>query len=503
MKAFFFLIFLSIFSCPVAAQSQSADSGSISAIISEKGLNFVKDLLIEQELRALVPLKLKDVEKSIRIPLIGSVYVSLANITVLEVSVSSSTVHPGDTGVVIVASGATANLSMDWRYSYRTWLTPVEISDKGSALVQVEGMQVGLTISMKTRNGTLQLTVLECGCSMKDLSITLEGGASWFYQGFVIAFEDQIRSAMESAITKKITEGTSKLDLFLRSLPKEINVDNNVALNVTFMNDPILGDSSVEFDINGLFIPSDKVALPRNSYESSQTSISCLGAPRMLGISLDETVFTSAAAVYFQAGSMHWLVDKVPDQSLLNTASWKFIIPQLYWKYPNDDMELNITLISPPVMRIKPEGIGATITAEMTANVLHKSESIPVACIMVVVSVSGVVEISGNNLAGKAELNDFTLSLKWSKVGNFHMYLIQGVMKVFLNTVFIPLVNSHLKQGFPLPIIHGFTLQDAEILTSSSKIVVCSDVVFTNSNSLMRFLLQNYSSMLRLRNQWK
>lgn len=41
------------------------------------------------------------------------------------------------------------------------------------------------------------------------------------------------------------------------------------------------------------------------------------------------------------------------------------------------------------------------------------------------ISASGFVEVSGNNLAGEAGLDDFTLSLKWSKVGNFHMYLVQ------------------------------------------------------------------------------
>lgn len=81
---------------------------------------------------------------------------------------------------------------------------------------------------------------------------------------------------------------------------------------------------------------------------------------------------------------MHWLVDKAPDQSLLNTSRWKFIIPQLYRKYPNDDMDLNITLISPPIIRIEPDGIGATITADMTVNVLNASNRIPVACVTAV-----------------------------------------------------------------------------------------------------------------------
>ena len=37
---------------------------------------------------------------------------------------------------------------------------------------------------METQNGTLELTVIECGCYMKDMVITLDGGASWFYQGY-------------------------------------------------------------------------------------------------------------------------------------------------------------------------------------------------------------------------------------------------------------------------------------------------------------------------------
>lgn len=489
----FLLLLLSVFSL----SQSSDDDGFISAVISEKGLNFVKDLLIEQELQELVPLKLPVIEKSIKIPLIGIVHMSIANLTLSYLNVTDSTVHPGDSGVVIVVSGATANLSMDWRYSYSTWVfVPIEISDKGSAFVQVEGLEVGLTIAMKNRKGTLELAVTECGCYVKDLSITLEGGESWFYQGFVNAFEDQIRSAVETAITKKITEGVSKLQLLLQSLPKKIDVDDGVALNVTFVNDPIFGDSSIEFDINGLFIPSYEVVLPRHSYKEALSSISCLGASKMLGISLDEAVFNSASLVFFQAGSMHWLVDKVPEQSLLNTARWRFIIPQLYRKYPNDDMVLNFTVTAPPVIRIEAQEIGATIIADMTVNVLDAGNSIPVACITVNVAASGVVEVSGNNLAGKAELNDFSLNLKWSDIGNFHMYLIQGVIRVFLNTVFMPLVNSHLRKGFPLPIIHGFTLQDASILISSSKITVCSDVVFSNSASeVMRFPLQTFSSL--------
>jgi hypothetical protein len=46
----------------------------------------------------------------------------LSNITIYSVNISSSYVETGNPGLVLVASGATASLSMKWAYSYSTWL---------------------------------------------------------------------------------------------------------------------------------------------------------------------------------------------------------------------------------------------------------------------------------------------------------------------------------------------------------------------------------------------
>lgn len=81
---------------------------------------------------------------------------------------------------------------------------------------------------------------------------------------------------------------------------------------------------------------------------------------------------------------MTWTVDKVPEQSLLNTAGWKYIVPQLYKKYPNDDMQLNITSTSPPRVLVAPDKIGAFVTLDMVIEVLDANEIIPVACLSMV-----------------------------------------------------------------------------------------------------------------------
>ncbi|XP_043691556.1 putative BPI/LBP family protein At1g04970 [Telopea speciosissima] len=481
--AFFFLL-MPFFFVSASTHLQSTEEGLISTVITEKGLAFAKDILIEKAISSLTPLKLPQIEEFVKVPFLGSVHFGLSNITIYRVDVPYSDVKPGDTGMSIVASGATANLSMNWFFSYSTWLYPVTISDNGHASVQVEGIEVGLTLGLENRQGTLELSNMECGFYVKDISITLDGGASWLYQGFVDAFEEQIRSSVETAITKKIKEGIMKLDSLLKTLPKEIHVDETAALNVTFVNEPVFSNSSVGFEIDGLFTAADKVVSPGKYSMNSQLPAFCKCPTKMLEISLDEAVFNSVSNVYYNAELMHWIVDKVPNQSLLNTASWKYIIPQLYKMYPNDDMILNVSFSSPPVIKISSDNIDSTVYSDMTIDVLNNNETIPVACISLVVSASGSVDISGNYLVGYVGLVDFTMSLKWSKIGNFHMYLIQSVMRTLLKTVFFPYVNVQLKKGFPLPIIRGFTLQNADIFCDNSQIVVCSDVVFTNSNEL-------------------
>lgn len=95
-------------------------------------------------------------------------------------------------------------------------------------------------------------------------------------------------------------------------------------------------------------------------------------------------LLTSETFVCVQAKFMQWIVNEIPDQSLLNTAGWRFIVPQLYKKYPNDDMNLNISLSSPPVTRISSNDIDATVYADLIIDVLEADDVIPVACISLV-----------------------------------------------------------------------------------------------------------------------
>jgi len=112
----------------------------------------------------------------------------------------------------------------------------------------------------------------------------------------VDAFQGSIGSAVENAISKKIKEEIVKLDSLLQSLPKQIPIDHVAALNATFVDSPVLSNSFIELEINGLFTATDDFAVPRSSLFYNCPA-------KMIGISLHEDVFNTAGLVYLNVSS--------------------------------------------------------------------------------------------------------------------------------------------------------------------------------------------------------
>ncbi|XP_058788107.1 putative BPI/LBP family protein At1g04970 [Vicia villosa] len=481
MAPFNLFFLLHLLFIPASGYVQPFEDGFISGVISNKGLDFAKDLLVEKGIESIVLLKLPEIENSAQVSLVGTAKVVLSDITIKDVQVNSSTsLRIGESGIVVVVSGATADLSMKWKYTVSSWLIPIGISDSGTASIKVKGMQVGLTLNLKNQDqeGRLKLSLLDYGCYVGDLSIKLDGGAAWLYQLLVDAFEDNIASSVEEGISGKIKEGITKLDNVLQALPKQISLDETAALNVSFVGNPVLSNSSVAIAINGLFTRTSDILAPQNYKKGYKVSSACGGLPKMMKISIHENVFKSASLVYFNAGKMQLIIDELPDQAFLNTAEWRFIVPQLYKRYPNDDMQINVSASSPPFIQVGYQDIGATVSVDITINVLEGGEAIPVACISVDISASCSVEILGNNIAGRIRLQNFSAYLKWSKIGKLRIHLIQSLVSSALKTIVVPYLNRQLKSGYPLPTVDDYGLQNSIILYNYPWISVCSDASF-------------------------
>jgi lipopolysaccharide-binding protein len=201
---------------------------------------------------------------------------------------------------------------------------------------------------------------------------------------FVYAFDDEIRGAIESAISTAIISGAGKLDTFLLELPRILPIDDTSAIDVTVVDDPFVGPTFLSVAAKGEFVSLKQPTLPPQPDHSLSPGIFCKDSAKMVTIALCDYVINSAAEVYYEAGALDWFVDKLPQQSLLNTAFWKWVIPQLYKKYPNEDMALDFSVSGAPQVDFTKDGANALAAADLTILVKTDNGSVPVACLSMV-----------------------------------------------------------------------------------------------------------------------
>lgn len=94
-----------------------------------------------------------------------------------------------------------------------------------------------------------------------------------------------------------------KLDSLLQSLPKQITVEDIVVMNVTFAGNPVLSNSSIELEINGLFAATDDLVSNIHLRELSEQD-SCNPYDKMVEMSFHENVFNSLSSVLFDVSFM-------------------------------------------------------------------------------------------------------------------------------------------------------------------------------------------------------
>lgn len=455
------------------------DSPGIWITISQKGLDYVKDVLVTQILQAEIPLHLPDMTKSASLAFVGEINASFTNVTLVRAEVHDSAITLGNAGIAVQGSRAIANLTLNWEFTYTTGWLPNPISDRGAADIRVRGMQAGASVNIRELGGALDLIILQCGTYIDDLEVQLNGGTSWLYQWLINEFEDHIRATVEDQLTAQLRMAIEELNFFLHGLQQLVPVDETSELNFTIVDQPIIRPTSLSIGVNGDFVSLMVESSLRRKSSRMPPGLVCSGDMKMVTIGLSELVLNSAAAVYYNAGLLNWLVEKVPDQAFLNTSKWKYLIPQLYQQYPNTEMKLNFTVSSCPTVAVTLDGMEGIATAHMIIEVINDSKIVQVACISVAISMNGLAGLNGNNITGQAHLRDLNLTLEWSNVGNIHLVLVKVLVRTLIKDLLLPLLNLSLRRGFPLPIVPSVEFVNGDVKYGDGFILVCTDVQYT------------------------
>lgn len=468
----------------LSAQNWDTDADDTPAIwitLAQRGLDYLKDVLLTQVLETITPLSLPSIRKTASIPIVGDVTASFTNVTLVHAEVPSSTIALGETGVAMQGFNGAANLTLNWQYTYQNIWLPGPVSDAGGADIKVVGMQAGVSVNVQEYMGTLNLSVLQCGTYIDKLDVQLKGESSWLYQWMVNGLEERMRTTIEEQLSGQIQEGVQNLNSYLLDTPQQVQVDDMSELNFTIVSEPIVSPTSLSIGVKGKFngrrvTEPDFKHIPR-----LPPGLVCIGNTKMATIALSESVFKDGAAIYYNADMLNWLIDKVPEQTFLNTSKWKFLIPELYQHYPNEEIKLSFEVSAPPDITLTLDGVDVSAAAHMNIGVVNNDTIVQVACISITASASGLAGLNENNITGQVTLKDLSLDLEWSNVGKIHLALVKVFVKTLVKDALLPFLNLSLKRGFPLPMLPAMKLKDSTVNYGNGFLLVCTDVQYVKN----------------------
>jgi len=131
----------------------SAGVAGIMVTLSESGLNYAKEVLVNEILAEMTPLPLPNATMHVTSP-IGRVDVLMSHIELSGANVSYSDVDLGKIGVTVFAGDVSAGIRFRWQYQYTSSYVPFPVVDGGWADVEV-GILVFLCDCMLCFNGVL------------------------------------------------------------------------------------------------------------------------------------------------------------------------------------------------------------------------------------------------------------------------------------------------------------------------------------------------------------
>ncbi|GAQ91078.1 lipopolysaccharide-binding protein [Klebsormidium nitens] len=472
-----------------AAAPRPPALAGMQASLSSEGLNYVKEVLVQQILQQQLPLVVPDLRVRERSP-IGHVDVVLSHIVLPNMSVPEAHIdlEPAGAVITIFAAGVTANVSLSWAYKVAAQYWPWPMGDAGRGHIEIEGLQTGVSFRLKQAGGGVLLEVVQTGTFIEALHVHLSGGQSWLYNWFIQVLGGKIRAALESAVGGGVAKGVAKLDKFLQTLPQRIPVDQFAAIDATLLRDPLVESASLSFPLSGQFVPT--AGHPPPFTPAPLPFPALCGAERPHAVAtVSAAVLNSAGAVYFAAGQLTWPVDELPAGSpvQLNTRSWRFLLPRLYLQYPDAAMALNISFTAAPVVTLDPDGVAVAAQAAMEMQVLDQAGARQgVAAIGISATFQGAAYVRGNNVTGAVHLDSLQLALLWSHIGDFHMGLIQASVRSVVSLVVLPQVNRRLATGFPLPVVPGVRLRNSSLCYAPDSLIVCTDVEYRDGQEGQR-----------------
>jgi len=363
--------------------------------------------------------------------------------------------------------------------------TALLIQGSGTATIYVT-LKTGVDLVFTNQKGDPVVLVVAVDVQTSHFDIQLHGGDSWFYSVFVGLFHSKIESAFDAAIQQNVKSAIADIQQkYISNLPTVLKVNDVVSINYGLTLEPVNPYTAyyglITNHIGQFFWNGGPTTCIQPSFQMLP-DLGSLGA-RGLQVMLWEGVGSWLACSYFDARLLKYTLDQAdlpPNFPIqLNTSQVQFILPQLYNKYPNDAVVIDIVATSPPGVYISPKGIDLEIRANLTVCVLVKGNKIPAFTLGVHTAIDFLANFSNNNLTANFTNYNVDVYLLWSGIGPFNTSLIAFMVNMLVGQGVMPALNQYGHVGFPVPFLSSkiITLANTNLEYLNGYLIINTDFV--------------------------
>lgn len=465
-------MFLSLIVVFLHLSCTCGENPAVQIMLTNKGLQYGKHEGTGWIQEKLEQITFPDISGEINI-WIGKIYYTLSGVTVKKCDLPEPDIEfVQELGVKTSIAGLNIALTGEWRTSFGV------IHDGGSFDMAIFGTDLTSVVQLGSDDqGHLSVTSISCGASVRDVSVYFYGGASRIFQPFVKYFKGHIISMIQSRICAEVEEATLELDHHLQAMNVSFDVNEVLTFDVPLTDPPAIDASNLKLGFKGEFY---SIKTHKEPPFVAQQFVLPEQAGYMLSVGISEFTLNSASFGYFSAGELQVLINDsmIPPYSpiRLNTSSMGFLIPQLPKMFPGLLMNLNVYAREAPEFSLQPGAgnLGVQVLVKAVA-IEPNGTQVPLFNLNIDSNITGKMMIAQGKLMGSLILNNITLTLSSSEIGNFTTGPLENAARAAMSLV-LQKLNVILQKGILLPRMKHVQLVNTVLKMQKGFVAIYSDV---------------------------
>ncbi|XP_044517490.1 BPI fold-containing family B member 4 [Gracilinanus agilis] len=245
------------------------------------------------------------------------------------------------------------------------------------------------------------------------------------------------------------------------------------SVQYTFSSLPLVTGEFLELDLNTLVgeagggIIDYPLGRPASMPKPQMPELPPMGDSTNSQLAISANFLGSVLALLQKQGALDIdITDGMfPELPPLTTSTLGALIPKVFQQYPESrPLTIRIQVPNPPDVSLQKDQAVVTVFATAEVMVSQPNDVETTICLLDVdAQLLALFSVEGDKLMIDAKLDQTTLTLKTSNVGNFDVGLMEVLVGKIFDLAFMPAMNAVLGSGVPLPKILNIDFSNADI----------------------------------------